>query len=528
LTPFARRLALIAGLTPLFVLPATATGHPITAGRFARAEVAHYAKRAHRLGRANAPVIGVDYADCVAPAGDPAPGTAAWQQRDAINQYCATLRLRDQYTSPAYGNANSQEGNSLYLAQLQEQAGNGPGHIHGGFTTLIPGSQAADAFRALDRWEKLGIGVVKRITFTASDGAVLRGHVFEPLGTPPASGWPGVVITDGSIQAFEQLYYWAAEDLVAHGYEVMTYDVQGQGDSDLLPAGCPSQSTPVPTNCQGVPYQQSYNFFQGAEDSLNWFDSPANPYYAQLNTNEIGIAGHSLGASAVSEVGQCDTRVKTIVAWDDLTPVKSCTGGGETIPAKYLAPSVPRVPALALSNDYEFNPQPLQSPPNPHMGSNGGGLDGDLGYQQLTGKPHLDSMQVAIRSGTHLTYTYIPYTFPANELGERVASYYTVAWFDRYLKGDSTGYQRLTATTFDKSADTDSIGAGVFDPSLAAQNPLDPTAGNAPYTINGLPVANLVSFYYMSEYTLHDPATGGVVTCLDMRAACPPVAPATP
>ena len=55
--------------------------------------MAHYAARAH----VHAPVLGVDYADCIAPAGNPAPGSAAWQQRDTINQYCATLRLRDQY-----------------------------------------------------------------------------------------------------------------------------------------------------------------------------------------------------------------------------------------------------------------------------------------------------------------------------------------------------------------------------------------------------------------------------------------------
>jgi len=511
------------------LLPATASARTEeTAGAFARAEVAHYAAQVP-AGALHTPVVGVDYADCVDPAGNPAPGTQAWQERDAINQYCATLRLRDQFDSPAYGNANKEEGANLWVAQLEEQANDGPGHIHGGFTTLIPGSQAADAFRALDRWEALGVGRDQRITFTASDGAQLHGHVFEPLGTPPAGGWPGVVITDGSIQAYEQLYYWAAEDLVAHGYEVMTYDVQGQGDSDLFPAGCPSASEPNPTSCQGVPYQQNYNFYQGAEDSLNWFLSGANPYRGDLNTSEIGIAGHSLGASAVSEVGQCDTRVKTIVAWDDLQPVKSCNSGGETIPAQYLASTLPRVPALAMSNDYEFNVAPLQSPPNPHQGSiSGGGLDGDAGYQQLAGAG-LDSMQVSLRSGTHLTYTYIPYVLPANELGERIASYYTVAWFDRYLKGDPTGFQRLTATQFDNSADTDSIGAGVYDPSLAAQNPLDPTAGNVPYKIAGIPVANVVSFYYMSEYSLHNPSTGAAATCADMRQAnCQPMASGTP
>ena len=512
-----RRLALAAVVA--LALPVAASARSTTAGAFAVDEVAHYAAFAG----VHAPVVGVDYADCIAPAGNPAPGSAAWQERDSINQYCATLRLRDQVDSPAYGNANRQEGTNLYAAQLEEQAGDGPGHIHGGLTTLIPNSQAADAFRALDRWEALKIGRDERIKFTATDGAQLRGHVFEPLGTPPKGGWPGVVITDGSVQAYEQLYYWAAEDLVANGYEVMTYDVQGQGDSDLLPADCTPSVSELQGGslCQGVPYQQSYNFYQGAEDSLNWFDSSANPYYSDLNTNEIAIAGHSLGAAAVSEVGQCDKRVRTIVAWDDLDAITNCNGGGETIPAKYQwgDGKLIHVPALALTNDYLFNPQPMSSPPDAQSKA--------AGYDQVV-KAGFDSMQVAFRGATHLTYTYIPYVLPASELAERFASYYTVAWLNRYLKGDDSAFKRLTATKFDDSADTDSIGAGLYDPQAALADPTDPTAGNVPYKIAGISIPDIVSFYYMSQYKLTDPHGGRQVTCLDMGAGCPAKAPATP
>jgi dienelactone hydrolase len=519
-----RHAAMVSAAAVMVVLPVGALAKTsVTPPQFARAEVGYYASKLPRSMQQIAP--GVDYR-CVSapPKHDPAPGTAAWQLRDTFNQYCATLRLRDQYDSPAYSNANKVEGAKLWAAQLQEQANDGPGHIHGGFTTLIPGSQGADAFRALgDFWEPLAIGRDQRIAFTATDGAQLGGHVFEPLGTPPPGGWPGVVITDGSVQAYEQLYYWAAQDLVAHGYEVMTYDVQGQGDSDLLPSNCTPSLSQLQSGslCPGVPYQQSYNFFQGAEDSLNWFDSPANPYYATLNTNEIGVAGHSFGAAAVSEVGQCDKRVKAIVAWDNLSRISSCSGRGETIPAKYQwgDGKLIHVPALALTNDYLFNPQPMTSPPDPQSKA--------AGYKQVATAGH-DSMQVTFRGATHLTYSYVPYVLPASELAERFASYYTVAWFDQYLKGDATGFRQLTAKRFDSSADGDSIGAGIYDAQQALKDPANPYAGNVPYKIARLPVRNVVSFYYMSQYSLTNPRTGRGVTCLDMRAKCPAVAPATP
>jgi dienelactone hydrolase len=491
---------------------------------------------------AAAPVLGVD-TQCFAPQQriDPmvnaagAPTNPAWIQRDAINQYCATLRLRDQAASPAYGQGNVTLGAKLYAEQAQEQLADGPGHVHGGATTLVPGSQAADAFRSIEDWEAMTGGSVTRVTFVSSDGAQLHGHLWMPPKSlpKPRAGYPGVVITDGSVQAYEQLYYWAAQGLAQYGYQVLTYDVQGQGDSDLLPADC------SPASCQGVPYQQSYNFYQGAEDSLSWFDSAANPGFRSLDRARLGIAGHSLGAAAVSWVGQCDSRVKTLVAWDDLQPIDiTKCAANVTIPKAYRATRLD-TPALATTNDYEFNVQPALKVPNPHGDTNGGGGAGDTGYLSLV-KAGVDSELVSFRNGTHLTYSYIPLVLPSNQLSERFAFHYTLAWFDQYLRGGSNPYtsksafSRLTDLgSYDGSADRNSrgavsIGTGVYDPAAAAADPTDPRAGNVPYLIKGLSVPDSLSFYYYSQYRLTDPATRRVRTCLDMIAHCPKVQPATP
>ena len=468
------------------------------------------------------PAVGVDMS-CLAPAGRPAPGSAAWQQRDAHNIYCSTLRLRDQFANPAFGFGNLTQGASLWVDQASQQAGE-PSHPHGGITTLVPGSQSADPFRTLRRWTDAGRGRVAPVRFTSLDGAQLRGHVFiPPASVPkPRSGYPGVVITDGSVQAFENLYFWAAEDLAEAGYMVMTYDVQGQGDSDLFPKNCPDPSNAL-KSCPGVPYQQNYNFYQGAEDSLNLFlSTPShpsggsyNPFARDLDRSRVAVAGHSLGAAAVSVVGQCDKRVRTVVAWDDLDKIKDCSG--VTIPKRYRSSRLIHAPALALTNDYLFNPQPNPTAPDPHAK--------DAGYTQVA-KAGLDAQIVTFRNATHLTYSYIPAVLPANELSERMASYYTLAWLDRELRGQPSGFRRLTATKFDASADRHSIGAGVYDQAKA--DPKDPFAGNVPYRIAGIPVSHAVSFYYESEYALRDPTTGRLRRCSDMRAGCPRKAPPTP
>ncbi|HEY1357326.1 MAG TPA: hypothetical protein VGF21_03385 [Thermoleophilaceae bacterium] len=461
-----------------------------TPADFARAEVAQYK-------------VAGGGADCLGPAGDPAPGSAEWTERDLINQYCATERLQDEVASPAFAWAFNTYTPGRYAQQNLDMLEGGPGHIHGSLGQLVPGGTTTDPFRTTDRWTAAGRGRVDKISFPASDGATLNGYIFRPPAKVKGP-YPGVVITTGSIQGYQEMYFWAAEGLAEAGYEVMTYDVQGQGNSDTLPANCAG-----PDDCPGVPFQQDYNFFQGAEDSLNFFLSAKNPGRTQLDAKRIGIAGHSLGASAVSVVGQCDPRVKAIVAWDNLAEATGTCKDQvpEGLPTTAPAKPALKTPALGINSEYFFNPEPMSEAPDPQSKA--------AAFKQLSGAG-TDTMQIALRSSTHLEYTYVPYILPASQIGERVAFYYTLAWLDRYVRGQSSATQRLTAKTFDDSADVHSIGAGTYDPAKAAANPTDPTAGNVPYTIKGLPVADRFSIYYDSEYSLGK----GKASCANMRAGC--------
>ena len=175
------------------------------------------------------------------------------------------------------------------------------------------------------------------------------------------------------------------------------------------------------------------------------------------------------------------------------------------------------------------------------------GLDGTAGYLSLV-RAGVDSQIVSIRNGTHLTYSYIPLVLPANEIGERVAFYYTLAWFDEYLRGGAdallprhdSAYHRLTTLgRYDASADENanradpaaarvSIGAGTYSSTEAARDPT--SAGNVPYRIAGLAIAGTLSDTYYSEYSLHDPlvAHHPLRRCTDMLSGCPAHQPATP
>jgi dienelactone hydrolase len=186
-----------------------------------------------------------------------------------------------------------------------------------------------------------GYGIVRPVLFTARDGATISGHVWATVAGPAKR--PGIVITDGSVQADENMYWYAAQALAKAGFVVLTFDPQGQGQSDTF-GQSPDQDEGVPAQTTGTP------FYDGTEDAIDFFlstpshpyepvpscttgtshvakqnsrvaaglDAAYNPFWQLLDPSEIGLAGHSYGAAGVSYIGQWDPRVKAIVAWDNL------------------------------------------------------------------------------------------------------------------------------------------------------------------------------------------------------------------
>lgn len=423
-------------------------------------------------------------------------------------------RLVDQYSNPAFQRALGLETLETYPGGISDQLEH-PDRPMLTLSQLVPGGSSADPFR--QRWAEQGRGVQVPLEYLNRDGVRIQGHVWAPTlpFTDPVTGQstdgplPGVVITTGSIQGFEEMYLWAAQGLAEAGYVVMTYDVQGQGHSETFPHDEDGaiDCTP-PDDCPGVPFQQALNFFEGTEDALDVFVSDANPLRALLDADRIGLAGHSLGASAVTAVGnravpvpsRPDIDVDVVVAWDNANLP-------ETDPVSGV-PLEPRVPTMGQNAEYFFTVE--QTPSDPET---------DTATFERFRAAGVDSFQVALRSSTHLEWTYIPLILPASSEGERVAMHYTLAWFDRYLKGAeqrgrerrpaqlqaADAVRRLTLTTFDGSADRSAIGTGTFDPT---------TLSNVPHTIEGEPVADHLSRYLRSAYAFDGQE------CVDMLAGC--------
>lgn len=309
-------------------------------------------------------------------------------------------------------------------------------------------------YRDVDSRDFYGaVGERRRVAFYDRQGARLSGHLWTPVHAESGDDLPGVVITNGSVQAPEPLYWWAAQALVEAGYVVLTYDPRGQGRSDsVTPDGTPGG------NANGEVFVSNQvdavDFFRSTPDSPYAPDAeydrgdgapvePHNPRHGVLDRDRLGIAGHSAGAIGASIVQGLDpwptgaaeaNPVDVVVAWDNLgdgdAVTDDATGAAddatefvETVPQGDVDP---RVPAMGQSGDYLLTPTPHERPPDP---------DGKaVGFERWR-DADVPACQFVVRGGTHYEWSRVP-TFPATswDFGNAFAEHYTVAWFDRWLK----------------------------------------------------------------------------------------------
>jgi len=237
-----------------------------------------------------------------------------------------------------------------------------------------------------------------------------------------------------------------------------------------------------------------------------------NPFWAEFDGEPIGIAGHSIGGDAAGITASRDGRVGALVLWD--------RAGLSSLPDLH------RTPALCMIGDYGC-PAPLVCPPEPRTEKpdpeDRGLKTSDFDRFRAANQ---DAMQIGLRATLH--FDWVPSGLSGNRYAELMNVYYMKAWYDRYIKGDTDpvlaadAYDRLTADVYDESADIHNISQGFYDPQRVIDAGGDPYAGNVPYTMEGHPAANRLSFYYDSKCFLRPPGSTDIAISLDMRHdGCP-------
>ena len=368
----------------------------------------------------------------------------AYAEHDADNMARTSGRHMADLTRPEWHDATRTATAESYLRALGLQFAELPnGRVKTGLGQWIPGGAVGDP----EVWNALPS---RRVQFLTRTGAKLTGHVW---GSEGEGQRPGIVITTGSVQATDGMYQWLAQILARAGYQVLNFDVQGQGESEGF-GHAPGDKVPT---FDGVPAQQQPVFVDGTVDAIRFFLSTpedpyrpvgwaevdaanaergrgpteqidrANPGWGTLDRTRLGIAGHSLGASAVSVVQQCSDQGEL---W---RTVPDCHG--EAYPIRTVigfdslrADVTPVVPGMNQQADgYFLNPTPSREAPDPA---------GHLAAHQKWVGAGLDTYSFTVRGGTHLEWSYIPFISMATTYGRHQIGFYTLAWMDRWLAPD--------------------------------------------------------------------------------------------
>ncbi len=139
-----------------------------------------------------------------------------------------------------------------------------------------------------------------------SDGIQIASSYYLPDGTPPAGGWPAVILLHGigesrtytqnavgmSINSIAETY------LVPQGYAALTFDARGHGDS------------------QGLVSIDGPREIQDVRELFNWLASRDN-----INPKQIGAFGYSYGGGAIwraTAEGVPFAAIGVAAAWTDL------------------------------------------------------------------------------------------------------------------------------------------------------------------------------------------------------------------
>jgi len=159
----------------------------------------------------------------------------------------------------------------------------------------------------------------QEVTITASDGAKLACGLFEPEGTPPAGGWPAIMMFHGLGGKRQDLYPLGVQ--FAPAFASLMCDARGHGVSE------------------GLFGLDGPRDVQDTKELFAWL--AARP---EISDTQIGALGISLGGGAVWNATTAGVPFKAIVpviTWTNLATALAPQGLSKSGLVQYLAQLVP-------------------------------------------------------------------------------------------------------------------------------------------------------------------------------------------
>lgn len=208
----------------------------------------------------------------------------------------------------------------------------------------------------------------------------------------------------GSPDAFK----WAGQNLASAGYLVFCVKValhNGEKENPMYPD------------------PNAWSFVAAGKGAIDVAaDSEKNPWHSFADMSRVGVTGFSQGSRAMSHAVATDDRITAAVIFDNFQLSIRGDNGSATC-GRYPTPPEsewvePRIPVLGIASDgCDFPDDDVKKTAFNHYRSHG-----------------IDTMLLVVEGWNHMR----DFTEGRNGLpdrNERFLSYYTIAWFDHFLKG---------------------------------------------------------------------------------------------
>lgn len=256
---------------------------------------------------------------------------------------------------------------------------------------------------------------IKNINITfESENYTLYGQIFYPS----ESGlYPGIVFCEG-LAGYSEAYNWIPKALAEQGYVALFFDFPGQGRSEGIFG---NRSISIPFLNFYLRFsaflEPCFHYFRGdfvivTMDAITYLTNES-PVRNLVDSEKLGLIGHSLGSVIVTETAAQDSRVKTVVA-------------------------------LSVGNNL------LIDKINVPIQFQGGGLDIPIVGLPIIllrcySKANTPKELIMIKHGTHIGFTS---AFGKLCLCPRwqkeICLKYVTGWFDYFLKNKSEAYDNIT------------------------------------------------------------------------------------
>ena len=272
---------------------------------------------------------------------------------------------------------------------------------------------------------------------TMSDGVQIAYDLYEPDGTPPAGGWPGVVALHG-LGGSKDTMASVADVFVAHGYAVLAYSDRGHGTSggnaDLAGPDDIATERAMVTWFEGLPAVSdtavgAWGISYGGGQTWNGL-AAGIPYKAAEVVETWTDLFSALWPQQIAKSGIVAGFAKSIDARSPLIAAAENDALHST--------NMPSIKALAdPRSSYAALPK-IKTPVYMFQGRVDYAFDVTQalnGYNRIAGPKHLYVGQ----------FGHTPSTFPGPDAGYVFAQ--GLAWFDHYLKGLPNGIEKSKPVT---------------------------------------------------------------------------------